>query len=210
MSARTPKIEGPPPETKNNRSVVSAAAVQYGFDAGHCAHSDTTPQHGAEANSQTLTIGKYGRLDEASRRIVEKAMVEHLSPLALCLAARAKDVRALDRAALAFRLEIYEGVLAAMRLIRHNEPAQRPFKPGHLDHSKVKIKRNGLLAPETKMVVDDAIFAALAPLATSREVQSAIYFHCDEVITADLIQAIRDTVWTERFAALKAGGRANG
>ena len=195
---------------KTNRSVASAAVVQSSFDAGQCAHSDTTPQHGAEANSQALSLNEYGRLDKASRKIIEKALVEHLSPLALCLAARAKDVRALDRAALAFRLEIYGSVLAAMRRIRDNEPAQRPFKLGNLDHSKVKIRRNGCLAPETKEIVDDAIFAALAPLMTSREVQSAIYFHCDDVIAADLIDALRDTVWTDRFDALQAGEHANG
>ena len=92
----------------------------------------------------------------------------------------------------------------------HNEPAQRPFKLGHLDHSKVKLRRKWWLAPETKEIVDDAIFAALAPLATSREVQSAIYFHCDDVIAADLIDALRDTVWTDQFDALQAGEPANG
>ena len=40
----------------------------------------------------------------------------------------------------------------------HNEPAQRPFKLGHLDHSKVKLRRKWRLAPETKEIVDDAIF----------------------------------------------------
>ena len=165
----------------------------------------------AEANSQTLAINEYGRLDNASRKIIERALVEHLSPLALCLAARAKDVRALDRAALAFRLEIYGGVVAAMRRIRHNEPARRPFKLGHLDHSKVKIRRKwGRLAPEIKEMVYDAIFAALASLVISREVQGAIYLHCDDVITADLINAMRDTVWADRFDALQAGERANG
>lgn len=210
MSARDMKIEGPPPETQNRPSTCDAGPVQSSFDAGQCAHSDTTPQHGAEANSQALTLNKYGRLDDVSRRIVRKAMVEHLSPLALCLAARAKDLRGLDRAALAFRLEICGGVAAATRRIRHNEPAPSPLKLGHLDHSKVKLRRKWLLALETKEIVDDAIFAALAPLATSREVQSAIYFHCDDVIAADLIDALRDTVWTDRFDALQAGEPANG
>ena len=137
-------------------------------------------------------------------------MVEHLSPLALCLAGRAKDVRALDRAALALRIEIYGGVVAAMRRIRAKETAQRPFKLGYLDHSKVKLRRKRGLAPETKELVYDAVFAALAPLTTSREVQSAIYFHCDDVITADLIDAMRDTVWTDQFDALQAGEAAHG
>ena len=83
-----------------------------------------------------------------------------------------QGLRGLDRAALAFRLEIYGGVVAAMRRIRRNEPAPRPFKLGHLDHSKVKFRPKWRLAPETKLIVDDAIFAALAPLTTSREVQS--------------------------------------
>ena len=68
----------------------------------------------------------------------------------------------------------------------------------------------GRLAPEIKEMVYDAIFAALAPLVISREVQSAIYLHCDDVIAADLIDAMRDTVWTDRFDALQAGERANG
>ena len=54
-------------------------------------------------------------------------------------------------------------------------------------------------------MVEDAIFAALAPLVTSREVRWAIYPGTDGVIIADLRQALRDTVWTERFAALQAG-----
>ena len=116
----------------------------------------------------------------------------------------------MDRAALAFRLEIYGGVLAAMRRIRHNEPAQRPLKLDHLDHSKVKLARKGRLAPETKEMVDDAIFAALASLVISREVQGAIYLHCDDVIAADLIDAMRDTIWTDRFDAIQAGEQANG
>ena len=210
MSPRAPKTEGPPPETRNRPSTCDAGPVQSSFDAGQCAHSDTTPQHGAEANSHLLSLNEYGRLDKASRKIIEEALVAHLSPLALCLAARAEDVRALDRAALALRLEIYGSTLAAMRCIRHHEPAQRPFKLGNLDHSKVKIRRNGFLAPKTKFIVDDAIFAALAPLTTSREVQSAIYFHCDDVIASDLIDALRDTVWTDRFDALQAGERKNG
>jgi hypothetical protein len=209
MSARAPKIEGPPPGTKNNRSVVSAAVIQSGFEAG-CNDADSRFEHGAEANSQALSLNEHDCLDEASRRIAQKAMVERLSPLALCLAARAKDVRGLDRVALAFRLEIYGGVLAAMKRVRDEATAQRPFKLDHLDHRKVGLLRNGSLAPETKGMVEDAIFAALAPLVTSREVRGAIYLHDDEVITADLIQAIRDTVWTERFAALQVGGRANG
>ena len=97
-----------------------------------------------------------------------------------------------------------------MRRIRDNDLARRPFKLDHLDHSKVKLLRNGSLAPETKGMVEDAIFAALAPLATSREVRWAIYSGTDGVIIADLIQALRDTVWTERFAALQAGEHANG
>ena len=210
MSARVPKIDGPPPETQNNRSVGSAAVVQSSLDAGQCEQADSTNQTKAEANSRALSLNEYGRLDNASRKIIQKAMVEHLSPMALCLAARAKDVRALDRAALALRLEIYRGVVAAMRRIRCNEPAQRPFKLGHLDHSKVKIRRKFRLAPETKETVYDAIFAALAPLTTSREVRSAIYFHCDDVIAADLIDALRDTVWTDQFDALQAGEPANG
>ena len=210
MSARDTKIEGPPSETQNRPSTCDAGPVQSSFDAGQCAHSDTTHQHGTEANSRTLTIGDYGYLDKASLKIVEQALVAHLSPVALSLAARAKDERSLNRVALAFRNEIYGGVLAAMKRIRDEAATQRSFKPDHLDHSKVRLLRNGNLAPETKLIVDDAIFAALAPLVTSRELRGAILLHDDDVIANDLTQAIRDTVWTERFAALQAGERANG
>ena len=73
MSARDMKIEGPPPETQNRPSSCDAGPVQSSFDAGQCAHSDTTPQHGAEANSQALTLNEYGRLDNVSRRIVRES-----------------------------------------------------------------------------------------------------------------------------------------
>ena len=80
MSPSDKSIHGPP-VTQNNRSVASAAVVQSSFDAGQCAHSVTTPQHGAEANSQRLTVGEYGKLDEASLKIVEKALVEQVAPI---------------------------------------------------------------------------------------------------------------------------------
>jgi hypothetical protein len=198
-----------PPTNESPRAVAGEGAHRSGFEA-ECNNVGNIFEHGAEANSRALTLNEYGRLDSASRRIIERALVEHLSPLALCLAARGKDLRGLDRAALAFRLEIYGGVVAAMRRIRHNEPAPRPFKLGHLDRSKVKVGRNGFLAPETKLIVDDAIFAALASLVISREVQGAIYLHCDDVIAADLIDAMRDTIWTDRFDAIQAGEQANG
>ena len=44
MSARDMKIEGPPPETQNRPSTCERGRVQSSFDAGQCAHSDTTPQ----------------------------------------------------------------------------------------------------------------------------------------------------------------------
>jgi hypothetical protein len=146
---------------------VSAAAVQYGFDAGHCEQANSTNQAKAEANSQALTIGDNDYLDKASLKIIKEALVEHLSPVASSLAALAKDVRGLDRAANAFRLEIYGSVLSAMRRIRDKEPAQRPF---NLDHGKAKVFCNGSLSPKTKVMVEDAIFAALAPLVTLSEV----------------------------------------
>jgi hypothetical protein len=207
MSARAPKIEGPPPETQNRPSTCDAGPVQSSFDAGQCEQADNTNRAKAEANSQTLTVGDNGYLDKASLKIVEKALVAQIAPVALSLAARAKDERSLNKAALAFRIEIYGSVRAALRRLPVAASVQ---SSSELHYSKVRLLRNGSLSPETKGVVEDAIVAALAPLVTSREVRGAIYLHDDEVITADLIQAIRETVWTERFAALQVGGRANG
>jgi hypothetical protein len=208
MSSSDKSIHGPP-QKQNNRSVASAAVVQSDFDVG-CNNTVTTLRPGAKANSKTLHIGNYGRLDEASLRIIEGALVERVSPLALSLAALAKDKRGVNRAGLAFSIEIYGSIRAAMDRIRDEATAQRPFKLDHLDSSNVKIRRNGKLAPETRMILDDAIFAALAPLVTSRELRSAIGSGDDDVIAYDLEQAIRDIVWAAHFDAIQAGGRANG
>jgi hypothetical protein len=51
------KIGGPPPETRNNRTVASAAVVQNGMDAGQCAHFDTTSQAQKEGAIIALRAG---------------------------------------------------------------------------------------------------------------------------------------------------------
>jgi hypothetical protein len=207
MSARVPKIDGPPPETQNNRSVGSAAVVQSSLDAGQCEQAHSTNQTTKEAAIVALRVGEHGKLDKASLKIVEKALVEQIAPIALSLAALAKDQRGLNRVANAFRLEICGGLIAAMKRIRDGATAQRSLR---IDQSKARVLRNGSLSRETNGMVEDAIFAALAPLVTSREVRWAIYPGSDDAIIADLIWAIRETVWTERFDALQAGEHANG
>lgn len=85
MSARASKIEGPPPETQNNRGVGSAAVAQSGLEAG-CNNVGNIFEHGTKANSQALTPDSNRHLDEASLKIVERALFEQIAPIVVALA----------------------------------------------------------------------------------------------------------------------------
>ncbi len=191
MSPRQ-KIGESPPETKNNRSVGSAAAVESGiFLRVQRDFSNTTPQPGAKANSQALTIGANGYLDKASLRIVEKALVAQVAPLALALAELATGANSLKRIGSAFNAELYGSLNAALNRLPADVAARCPF---NLDPAKVRVLRSGLLAPETKAMVDEAIFVALSPLVTSVLLVGTIRCHDDDLIVSGLRGAIRAIV----------------
>ena len=75
MSARTPKIDGPPPETENNRSVASAAVVQISLDAGQCEQAYSTNQTTNEAAIIALraSVEALYRLEERKRPLFQIA-----------------------------------------------------------------------------------------------------------------------------------------
>ncbi len=70
-----PKIDGPPPETQNNRSVASAAVVQNGFDEGRCEQANSTQNQKTEAAIIALRAGveTIYRLEERKRPLFEIA-----------------------------------------------------------------------------------------------------------------------------------------
>ncbi len=96
MSARDTKIEGPPSEMQNNRSVASAAVVQNGFDEGRCEQANSTQNQKTEAAIVTLRAGveTLYRLEERKRPLFEIA--EGLNTTIGCVFYR-RECRALSK-----------------------------------------------------------------------------------------------------------------
>ncbi len=69
--SRAERIDGPPPRTRNNRSVGSAAVVQSDLDEGRCKQADSTSQTQREAPPRPKVdlakINSFMRLDHLSR-----------------------------------------------------------------------------------------------------------------------------------------------